>query len=100
MIGAMVPSFFLLIIIAIGLPSLAWLTNRLLSFLGFMRHRYKVTVALAALMLAATFNGYFTTQSYLWLRRDGRKYASGRVADALELRLPQNSLTGSKAPGR
>ena len=65
--GAMVASFFLLIIIAIGLPSLAWLTNRLLSFLGFKRHRYKVAVALAALMLAAIFNGFYTTQIYLWL---------------------------------
>ena len=66
-IGAMVPSFFLLIIIAIGVPSLAWLTNRLLIFLGFMRHRYKVTVALAALTLAAIFNSFYTTQTYLWL---------------------------------
>ena len=65
-IGAIVPSYFLLVIIAVGLPGLAWLTNRVLTFLGFGRHRYKVAAAMAALTLAATFNGYFTTQTYLW----------------------------------
>lgn len=62
-LGIAAPASILPMVAAIGLPGLAWLTFRLTTLLSFKRHLFVVSVALSALMLAATFNGFISIQN-------------------------------------
>ena len=66
-LGAYVPALFPLVVMLIGLAGLAWLANSLLTGLGYQRHRRAASLALAAVALAACFNGLLTFETFFWL---------------------------------
>ena len=66
-LGVKVPAVFPMVIMALGLAGLAWLTNMLLSLLTPDRQQYLAVSALAALTLAATFHGFLDRGTIFWL---------------------------------
>ena len=65
-LGVVVPSIFPLVIIVLGLLGFVWLNLKLLAYLGITRHRCSVAVSLAALILAAAINGFYSEQVFYW----------------------------------
>lgn len=61
------PSLILIIIAAVGLPGMAWLTLRLLRFHSRAKPPLATTTALAALLLVAAFHGFHSMQNLYWL---------------------------------
>lgn len=61
--GIHAPARILFIIVAIGLPAIAWTTSRLAWFLGGWRLPIAAAGGLSALMLAAAFNSFHSVQN-------------------------------------
>ena len=60
------PAFFPIILSALGLPGFAWLNAKILAILGVSKHRRKIAIAGACLALAATYNGFYTAETFFW----------------------------------
>ena len=66
-IGETAPSFMPATIICLWLVGLAWLVLLAFRALGLTEHRWSMSIAFAALLIAAAINGFHSPQSFFWL---------------------------------
>lgn len=65
-LGAVVPSLFPIIIVAVWTFGLSWLIRQLLTIVQISRHQSVLAVSVAALTVAASINAFYTPQSFYW----------------------------------
>ena len=65
-LGAAAPPFFASAQLASALVAYSWLVNAILAQLRVLSYRRAISVALAALAVAATINGFYSAHSFYW----------------------------------
>lgn len=65
-LGAAAPPFFAFAHIAIAFAAFGWVVNAVLRQLRILSYRRAISVALAALAVATTINGFYSAHSFYW----------------------------------
>lgn len=65
-LGTAAPPFFAVSQLASALVAFSWLVNAVLAQLRVLSYRRAISVALAALAVAATINGFYSAHSFYW----------------------------------
>ncbi|MCY3979394.1 MAG: hypothetical protein OXG23_14950 [Chloroflexi bacterium] len=65
-LGTAAPPFFAVAQLASALVAYSWLVNAVLAQLRVLSYRRAISVALAALAVAATINGFYSAHSFYW----------------------------------